>query len=70
VVCLPRVVGFVAFMTDVAVCCVCFDDWCKPAIVGAVKSALTLYPYRISVALFFSRLRAPVTVVVEAEFPA
>jgi len=70
VVCLPGVVCFVAFFADVALCCVCFYYRCESAVVGAVESAFTFYPYGVTVALFFSRLRAPVTVVVEAEFPA
>ena len=65
-VCLPRVVRSITFFANVTVHCVCFDDWCKPAIVGAVKPPLACHPDRVTVAFTFDGFRAHVTVVVEA----
>ena len=64
---LPRVAFNESFSAQVTVCCVCFDDWCESPVVGAIQPPLTLYPYRVCVALFVFRLLAGRAVIVFAQ---
>ena len=66
---LPGVILNESFSAQMTVRCCCLDDWCKPAVVGAVESPLTLYPYRVSVPLFFFCFFAGRAVIIFAELP-